>query len=181
MLLGMDTTPGTDADPDRPDAATSSAGSAEPPTWLDDDEQRAWRALAAVVLKLPGALDAQLRRDHGLRHVDYWVLALLSEADGRRSPLHRLAGQANASLSRLSHVVTRLEQRGLVTREASTQDARVTDAVLTDAGFEVLERAAPDHVAEVRRLVFDALDPDEVATLEHVAASIAAQLDDQRR
>lgn len=173
MLADMNPTP---TDGERA-ASRSAASSADEPRWLDDHEQRAWRQLATVILKLPGALDAQLRRDHGLRHVDYWVLALLSEAPGRRLPLHRLAAQANASLSRLSHVVTRLEQRELVTRETSTQDARVTDAVLTDTGSDILERAAPDHVAEVRRLVFDALGSAEVASLEQVAGRIAARLD----
>lgn len=145
--------------------------------WLDDRQQQAWRQLAAVILKLPAELDRQLQRDSGLSHFEYWVLALLSEAPDRRLRLSHLAGQANASLSRLSHVVTRLERRGWVLREPAADDARATLARLTDAGFDVVVAAAPGHVHTVQDLVFDGLSDDDVADLARVCARIAARLD----
>ncbi len=145
--------------------------------WLDEDEQRAWRQLAAVVLKLPAELERQLQRDAGMSHFEYWVLALLSEAPDRSLRLSELADRANASLSRLSHVVTRLEQRGWVGREPCPDDARATLGVLTDAGWGQVLAAAPWHVAAVRALVFDGLEDRDVAALERVGGAIADRLD----
>ena len=145
--------------------------------WLDDDEQRAWRQLAAVVLKLPAELERQLQRDAGMSHFEYWVLALLSEAPDRTLRLSQLAARANASLSRLSHVVTRLESRGWIRRETCPEDARATLGVLTPAGWDQVRAAAPGHVAQVRSLVLDGLDADEVAALERVCGAIAERLD----
>ncbi len=151
------------------------------PRWLDADEQRAWRALAAVMLRLPGALERQLRTDHGLSHFDYWVMALLSEAPERTLRLAELAAEADASLSRLSHAVSRLEAEGWIERRPCPDDARATLAVLTDAGFERVVAAAPGHVETVRTLVFDGLRPPDVAALERVATTIAARLDTAER
>lgn len=148
--------------------------------WLDDDQQRAWRQLIAVALQLPTHLDRQLRADAGLTHFAYWVLALLSEADGHRLPLARLAAQADASLSRLSHQIDRLEGRGWVVRRRDPDDARVTVAELTAEGHEVVRAAAPGHVATVRSLVFDHLDDRDVADLERVAQRIAAAIAERR-
>ena len=142
------------------------------PRWLDDEEQRAWRQLAAVILKLPAALEAQLQRDAGLSHFEYWVIALLSEAPDRSLRLSQLATQANASLSRLSHVVSRLEGRGWVTRRRCPDDARATLAVLTHAGWEQVVAAAPGHVDTVRRLVFDGLDSGDVTELARLCRKI---------
>lgn len=147
------------------------------PRWLTDDEQRAWRRLAAVVLKLPAELERQLQRDSGMSHFEYWVLALLSETPGRSLRLSELAAQANASLSRLSHVVTRLEERGWVTRAPCPGDARATLAVLTEAGWEQVVSAAPGHVEAVRSLVFDGMGERDVADLERVCGAIAQRLD----
>ncbi len=150
----------------------------EPVRWLTDDEQRAWRRLAAVMLRLPTTLERQLQRDAGMTHVEYWVLALLSEEPDERLPLRRLAAQANSSLSRLSHVVTRLEDRGWVERQPDPTDGRTTLAVLTDVGRRVLVAAAPGHVATVRDVIFEALSDEDVADLERIAGRIAARLDD---
>ena len=147
------------------------------PRWLDDDEQRAWRGLVALLLRLPAALERQLQADAGLTHFEYFVLALLSEADARTLRLSHLAAQADASLSRLSHVITRLERRGLVRREPCPEERRATNAVLTDDGFTLVVATAPGHVAEVRRRVFDALSQREIAQLERVCARILAQVD----
>ncbi len=147
------------------------------PRWLDDDEQRAWRGLVALLLRLPAALERQLQADAGLTHFEYFVLALLSEADERTLRLSHLAAQADASLSRLSHVITRLERRGLVRREPCPEERRATNAVLTADGWALVGATAPGHVAEVRRRVFDALSPREVAQLERVCTRILAQVD----
>lgn len=145
--------------------------------WLDEAEQQAWRRLAAVVLKLPAELEAQLQRDAGMSHFEYWVLALISEAPAEGIRLSALAAQANASLSRLSHVVTRLESRGWVSRGPCPDDARATLATLTDAGRTQVEAAAPGHVEAVRSLVFDGLDEDGVADLARVCEAILAGIE----
>jgi DNA-binding MarR family transcriptional regulator len=150
-----------------------------PPRWLDDDEQRAWRALVALLLRLPVALERQLEQDADLTHFEYFVLALLSEAGARTLRLSHLAAQADASLSRLSHVVTRLEKRGLVRRVPCPEERRATNAVLTDEGMAVVVATAPDHVAEVRRRVFDGLTPRDVADLARIADRIVARVDDR--
>lgn len=156
---------------------TAVVGGGQQPRWLDDAEQRAWRQLAAVVLKLPSELEAQLQRDSGMSHFEYWVLALLSEAPERALRMSQLAAQANASLSRLSHVVTRLEHRDWVTRRPCPDDARATLAVLTDAGWQQVVAAAPGHVATVRRLVFDGLTTDGVDELSRLCAAIVDRID----
>lgn len=145
--------------------------------WLDAEQQTAWRKLAAVILKLPAALESQLQRDSAMSHFEYWVLALLSEAPRRALRLRVLAGQANASLSRLSHVVTRLERRGWVERRPCPDDARSSLAVLTDQGYAALVAAAPGHVEAVRSLVFDALDPRDVAALDRMCAALLRSID----
>jgi len=114
------------------------------PSWLDEAEQHAWRQLAAVILELPSELEAQLQRDANMSHFEYWVIAPLSDVPDRTLRMRQLACQANASLSRLSHVVSRLEKRGWVTRRPCPDDARATLAVLTDTGWQQVLGAAPD-------------------------------------
>src|SRR5258708_9386377 len=104
------------------------------PRWLDADESQAWRALAKPLERLPAALDAQLRRDAGISHFEYQVLALLSEASGRTLRMSALAMWAGASLPRLSQVVGRLEQRGWVRRTPDPADGRYTLATLPRQG-----------------------------------------------
>ena len=148
--------------------------------WLDDDEQRAWLRLAGVMLKLSPALDSQLQRDSALTHFDYLCLAMLSENDDRTMPMSELAARANASLSRLSHVVTKLERRDWVARTPSPRSRRVTLVSLTDEGWRVLQEAAPGHVETVRSLVFEGLSPDDVAALERVAGHIGERIAESR-
>lgn len=167
---------GTSPDPVA-EAASHRVDEAHRPPWLDDGEQHAWRQLAAVVLKLPSELEAQLQRDAGLSHFEYWVLALLSEATDRTLRMSQLAAQANASLSRLSHVVSRLERRGWVRRRPCPDDGRATLAVLTDAGWEQVVAAAPGHVAAVRRLVFDGLTRGDVDDLARVCTAMLDRID----
>lgn len=110
-------------------------------------------------------VDAQLRRDHRLTRFEYYVLVRLSEAAERTAAMSDLAGMVNGSLSRLSHAVGRLEARDWVVRRPSEHDRRTSLLTLTDAGYDVLVAAAPSHVAEVRRLVFDRLPPGSVPRL----------------
>ena len=125
----------------------------------DEDERAAWLRLVAVVELLPGVLDSQLRRDAGLTHFEYFVLAMLSEAPERTLRMTSLAQRTNATLPRLSHVVRRLEDRGLVERFPCPEDGRATNARLTDAGWDAVVAAAPGHVDTVRRHVLDPLTP----------------------
>ena len=145
--------------------------------WLTPDELRAWLKLAGVMLKLQPALDSQLQRDSELTHFEYLCLAMLSEHEDRTLRMSQLAAQTNASLSRLSHVVTKLEKRGLVERTPCAESRRVTMCHLTDEGWKHLVKAAPGHVETVRSLVFDGLAPEDVAALERVAAHIVERVE----
>jgi DNA-binding MarR family transcriptional regulator len=145
--------------------------------WLTDDELAAWIRLVGVVELLPGVLDAQLRRDAGLTHFEYYVLAMLSESPQRTLRMTALAARTNATLPRLSHVVRRLEERGLVERSACSQDARATNARLTEEGWRKLRDTAPGHVATVREHVIDALTPEQVGQLGEIAEAILGRLD----
>jgi DNA-binding MarR family transcriptional regulator len=145
--------------------------------WLEPEELRSWMTLAALMFKLPGALDYQLQRDSGLTHFEYTVLAGLSESPERSLRMSNLAGFANGSLSRLSHVVKRLERRGFVERRPSEDDRRITVATITDAGFEQLVAAAPGHVATVRKYVIDALSPEQLRQLKVIGDQILEKVD----
>lgn len=148
------------------------------PEWLTGDENEAWMALSWLMLRLPGAFDAQLQRDSGLSYFEYLVLAGLSMAPERRMRMSDLAQFVNGSLSRLSNVAKRLEEREWIHREAGT--GRSVEATLTDAGFAVVEKAAPGHVTAVRRYVFDALGPGQVAELRDIGRQIATQVEPDR-
>ena len=148
--------------------------------WLEEDELRAWMRLAGVMLKLAPALDSQLQRDSDLTHFDYLCLAMLSETDERTLPMSELAGRTNSSLSRLSHVVSKLERRDWVRRAPSPRSRRVTLVSLTETGWEVLVKAAPGHVETVRELVFDDLSPEDVAALSRVAGHIVERIEESR-
>jgi DNA-binding MarR family transcriptional regulator len=145
--------------------------------WLNQGERAAWVRLAAVLELLPGVLDAQLRRDADLMHFEYFVLAMLSEAPGRTLRMSDLAAQTNSTPPRLSHVVRRLEDRGLVQRATRPDDARATNARLTAAGWRKVRQAAPGHVANVREKVIDALTAEQVDQLAEITEAILGQLD----
>lgn len=146
--------------------------------WLNPAERQAWLALYAVATMLPGTLDAKLNKRAKITLFDYHVLAMLSEAEDRTLPMSELAGRSNASLSRLSHVVTKLETRGWVQRSQSTRDLRVTTASITEEGLGNLQSLAVEHVEHVRQLVFHGLDEQDIADLERVGKKILARLDD---
>jgi DNA-binding MarR family transcriptional regulator len=145
--------------------------------WLNKTQLSAWVRLAAVLELLPGVLDSQLRRDAGLTHFEYYVLAMLSEAPEHTLRMTSLALQTNATLPRLSHVVRRLEDRNLVERFPCPEDARATNARLTSEGWEKVRDSAPGHVATVRQHVIDALTPEQVTQLAAITDSILTTLD----
>ncbi|WP_144765670.1 MarR family winged helix-turn-helix transcriptional regulator [Curtobacterium sp. 9128] len=149
--------------------------------WLTREQLRAWMKLVAVMELLPAALDHQLQRDADLTHFDYMVIAMLSETEGRTLRMSALASATNASLPRLSHVVSRLEKRGLVARCPSVDDRRATDVRLTEAGYAAIVDAAPDHVRTARKFVIDALTAEQVAQLDAIAKSMLTTLDPEGR
>ena len=145
--------------------------------WLDDQEAAAWVRLAGILELLPGVLDSQLRRDAELTHFEYYALAMLSESPERTLRMTSLAAQTNSTLPRLSHVVRRLEDRGLVERFPCPEDARATNVRLTAAGWDKVQQAAPGHVANVRQHVIDALTPEQVAQLRAIGEAILGRVD----
>ncbi len=147
------------------------------PRWLDEREREAWVRLGSLIQLLPAALDAQLRRDSDLTHFEYWVLAMLSEAPDRTLRMTALAERTSATLSRLSHVVSRMEERGLVERRPCPSDRRATNATLTDDGFAKLVETAPGHVEAVREYVFDGLDAEQVDQLVDITEAILLRVD----
>jgi len=142
--------------------------------WLSAEEQRDWRALVALFMTLPAALDGQLKRDAGFNAFEFHVLARLSDAPDRTLVLSDLAALAQGSLSRLSHALTRLERAGWVERRACSSPGRRIEALLTDSGWAKLEATAPGHVREARRLVVDVLTPEQLAALGEAARAITA-------
>ena len=146
------------------------------PSWLSAEQLAVWRKFSIVLVRLPQELDAQLQRDAGLSWFEYLVLAGLSEAPHRTLRMSRLAVFTNGSLSRLSHVVTRLEARGWVTRRPCPENGRFTNATLTDAGWEKVVATAPGHVAAVRGLFAEALDAAQLEQLDGVLDAVLERL-----
>lgn len=142
--------------------------------WLDEDQQRTWRAYLDATQVLQRGLEAQLQDEAGMPHGYYELLVRLSEAPERRLRMSALADAAVSSRSRLSHAVAQLEQRGWVRREACPQDRRGQLAVLTEEGFAALEAAAPGHVDAVRRLLIDRLTPAQLVQLRAISEAISA-------
>ncbi|MBB4920761.1 MarR family winged helix-turn-helix transcriptional regulator [Streptosporangium saharense] len=142
--------------------------------WLDDEEQRAWRAFMGASQLIHEELDRQLQRDSSMPHTYYVILVKLSEAKDRTLRMSDLATELNSSQSRLSHAVSRLEERGWVRRVPCAADRRVSWAELTDDGFAALTAAAPGHVEAVRRVLFDRIDPEQVKRLAEICAAVLA-------
>ncbi len=145
--------------------------------WLDRTQLAAWVRLAALLEVLPGALDGQLRRDADVTLFEYFVLAMLSEAPTGSLRMSELAAQTSATPPRLSHVVRRMEERSLLERRPDPDDGRATLAVLTDAGRQRIEQAAPGHVAAVREHVVDVLTAEQVGQLTAIADALLQRLD----
>jgi DNA-binding MarR family transcriptional regulator len=150
------------------------------PLWLDDAEARAWRGYMRMRTLLHAQIVRDLAREAGLSGPDYDVLSNVSEAEGRRSRLGDLAARMAWSKSRLSHHITRMEQRGLVTREDCTSDGRGAFVVLTDAGLRAIQAAAPGHVASVRRHFIDLLSREQLDALAEITRTVVRRLTDER-
>lgn len=145
--------------------------------WLTPDELIAWRTFSRMMAKLQWALDGHLQRSACLSFVEYHALAMLSEQADHTMRMSELADLTNASLSRLSHLVTRLEQRELLRREPDPDNGRFTHAILTEKGFATLVAAAPAHVAKVRELVIDAVTPAQLRQFGAGAERIIRRID----
>ncbi|MFP5416548.1 MAG: MarR family winged helix-turn-helix transcriptional regulator [Actinomycetes bacterium] len=145
--------------------------------WLNEDEIKTWLKFRAVVELYPGVLDHQLRRDSQLSHMEYQVLAMLSESPDRTLRMTALANRSNASLTRMSHVVTRLSERGILQRSACPDDGRATNVHLTDQGYALLVAAAPGHVTQVRESFLDALAPEQLEQLDAICDAILDRID----
>jgi DNA-binding MarR family transcriptional regulator len=149
----------------------------EEPRWLDAEQQQSWMALAAVMTRLPSALDAQLQRDAGISHFEYLVLSGLSMSPERTMRMSDLAAFAEGSLPRLSQVVGRLEKRGWMRRTPDPGDGRYTLAILTPQGWDKVVATAPGHVEEVRRLVFDQLTRAQQRQLREIGRRVVHAID----
>ena len=158
----------------------SAAAETDEPQWLTPGELRAWLSVVDLMVRLPSAIDSQLQRDAGMSMAEYMAMAMLSHSPQRTMRMSALAELTNASLSRLSHLVKRLEQRGWIRREQDSVDARVTNAILTDAGFDSLADAAAGHVRTVRRLVLDVLPAGHLRRMGQDSTAIVAAIDADR-
>lgn len=144
--------------------------------WLDPTEMAAWLANSALMISLPAALDARMQREAGMTFFEYIVLSVLSEQEGSTMGMSALAARASASLSRLSHVVTRLERRGLLARTRLPGPGRRAEATLTPAGRQAVVAAAPGHVAAVRQYLIDQLERSELLALSRIGAAVEAAI-----
>jgi DNA-binding MarR family transcriptional regulator len=148
--------------------------------WLNEAEERAWRALQFMQMRLEGELARQLASDAGLSYPDYVVLVALTDRSDGRMRLFELAGVLGWEKSRLSHHVARMSGRGLVKKEKCDADRRGAFVAVTETGRNEIESAAPGHVRAVRRLFVDRLTPDELDIIATAAEKVLAELDDAR-
>jgi DNA-binding MarR family transcriptional regulator len=145
--------------------------------WLTPDQLASWLSIARLVTRLPWAIDSQLQRDAGLSMLEYMTLAMLSSSPQQTMRMSDVAERVSSSLSRLSHLVKRLESRGYVRREPDPTDGRFTNAILLPAGNKKLESAAPGHVAYVRQLLIDNLTPERLRRFTQDADRIVQRID----
>jgi len=146
--------------------------------WLNDEEQRTWRAFISAIQLLTDQLDRELQRDAGMPHAYYEILVRLSEAPNHALRMSDLAERSLSSRSRLSHAVAKLEELGWVQRQDCPEDRRGSYAILTDKGFGVLEKAAHGHVEGVRAHLFDRLSHQQVKELREISEAVVNHLTD---
>lgn len=144
--------------------------------WLDDDEQRTWRAFLSASQLLMDRIDRQLQHESGVVHAYYEMLVRLSEAPNASLRMSELADNSLSSRSRVSHAVARMEERGWIRREACATDGRGFMAVLTDRGMQELREAAPGHVETVRSMLFDQLSGEQQVQLREISESLLRHL-----
>jgi DNA-binding MarR family transcriptional regulator len=145
--------------------------------WLDDAQMRAWLGYRRMRLLLDLQVSRDLAENSGLSDADYDVLSNLSETDGHRLRLSELSAHMRWSKSRLSHHLTRMQQRGLVTREECPSDGRGAIILLTDDGWQAIRTAAPQHVESVRRHFIDRLTDEQIRVLGDIAEVVIGHLD----
>lgn len=150
------------------------------PRWLTDAEMRAWLGYRRMRLLLDAQITRDLADDSGLSAPDYDVLSTVSSADGCRTRLNALAARMLWSKSRLSRHISRMEQRGLVTKEECADDARGAVIVLTELGLRTIKRAAPHHVESVRRRLIDLLSAEQLEALSGIAETVLGHLGEPR-
>ena len=143
------------------------------PRWLDETEMRAWLGVLRMGWLIETAIGRDLT-DAGLSFPDYHVLAGLSETPGHQMRMTDMAARISWSKSRLSHQLSRMEARGLVSRSTCPTDARGALAVLTPAGLEAIKAAAPGHVESIRQHLFGQLSPDQIAALADITDAVLA-------
>ena len=148
------------------------------PRWLSPVDQRAWRSYLNGSQLLSTQLDKELRDKHGIGLSEYEILVRLSEHDDRTMRMALLATDTTMSRSRLTHCVARMEKRGLLERSAIPEDGRGVNCVMTEAGWQLLQAAAPDHVAGVRSHLVDLLDPEEMETLGRIFTKVFDHMTD---
>ena len=144
--------------------------------WLDEHQQRAWRAFLVGTTLLMDRLDRELRERHRLSLPEYEILVRLSEAPTHRLRMAVLADSVSHSRSRVTHTVNRMEAAGLVSRDACVADGRGVEAVLTDHGIATLTDAAPTHVAGVRRMLVDLVGAGDFEAVGRVFDSVTDAL-----
>ncbi|HSE07883.1 MAG TPA: MarR family transcriptional regulator [Nocardioidaceae bacterium] len=144
--------------------------------WLDQAQQRSWRAYLVGTTLLMDRLDRDLREQHDLSLPEYEILVRLSESPGHRMRMAVLAGSISHSRSRVTHTVARMEKDGLVIRGACASDGRGVEAALTQEGFSVLQAAAPTHVEGVRRFLVDLAGDEDFAAVGRVFNAVTDKL-----
>jgi DNA-binding MarR family transcriptional regulator len=149
--------------------------------WLHDDQQQAWRHVVGLFMTLPSAMDSDLQRNAGITLYEYLVLASLSEAPDGMLQMSDLAHRANSTLSRLSHLITRLEKRGWVIKRPCENDRRASTVVLTAAGTKKIHSAAPGHARLVQQLVVQPLTAAQLQHLGEAAAAVVQAIDSANR
>ncbi|MFJ3965433.1 MarR family winged helix-turn-helix transcriptional regulator [Streptomyces sp. NPDC090036] len=151
------------------------------PRWLTESEQDAWYAWRRMFPLVNAEIARDLNQDSGLSEADYDVLSVLGSTDGHRMRISALAELMRWSRSRLSHQLTRMEQRGIVRREEVASDGRGAQVVLTTAGITMITQAAPLHVESVRRHLIDVLTPQQLRTLAEVGEVLRERLGARRK
>lgn len=148
----------------------------EPTRWLDDTQQRFWRAMLRSQSLLQTQLDRELREVAGISLADYEVLVIVSESPDRCRRMAEIADDMGVSRSRLTHTVARLEKRGIVRRSAIEGDGRGVNCIMTDEGWELMQKIAPVHVNGVRKHLIDLMSPEETRVVADVFTRVADHL-----
>ncbi|MEU0196151.1 MarR family transcriptional regulator [Streptomyces afghaniensis] len=146
--------------------------------WLTSEEQHAWRGFVRLHERLGGRLGRQLQTESSMSTADFAVLVELTDVPEGRQRFLDLAQSLEWEKSRMSHHIARMAKRGLVAREECAEDGRGAFVVITDAGREAIEAAAPRHVEAVRALFLDHVTPAELRVLADISERVVGKLDE---